>query len=723
MTRPHPAWACTPGLLGLRHREALLPEFAFRALPGPDVRTVLGWGRKPSSTAGRVWADLTRRPYLALEDGFLRSVGLGEAGTPSMGLLVDDLGVHYDARRPSRMEATVAAGATPDQRARARTLLDSILTQGLSKTNLGRPLDPGVFKPGRRILLVDQTAGDASLAGGLAGPDAFAAMLAAARREEAGAQLIVKRHPAVTAGLKRGCLDGLDLTGLTLVDDVRAADLLAAVDAVWCVTSGLGFEALWRGLPVRTFGVPFYAGWGLTQDALIPPRRGVDRSVEDLAHAALVACARWVDPVTERACEPEEAVARLGALTRRARRLEGRWHAIGFTPPKRGPVRRLMNCGHPLPAGEGLSARAPERAIGLARKGEGPIGKAEPLTLSAGASLRSASLKPSPAGRGETITFHPSPATALHAARAEGGRLLVWAGREPDTLAEGVDRAGVALWRMEDGFLRSRGLGSDFTPALSAVLDGTGVHYDPAGPSDLERLIQAGASPGDRARAAALRARITRAGLSKYNLGGAAPPDWPRDRERILVVGQVEDDRSVLRGCGAIRTNASLLAAVRAARPDAFLIWRDHPDVRAGNRVGALGPEAERLADARADDLDVSACLDACDALATLTSLAGFEALMRGKQVMTFGRPFYAGWGLTEDVLTIPRRTARPTLDDLVAAALIHHPLYVAPNGLPCEVEDLVAVLEAGSSPAPARRPRALRAVSATLDRRPPPPY
>jgi capsular polysaccharide export protein len=132
---------------------------------------------------------------------------------------------------------------------------------------------------------------------------------------------------------------------------------------------------------------------------------------------------------------------------------------------------------------------------------------------------------------------------------------------------------------------------------------------------------------------------------------------------------------------------------------------------------------AERLADARADDLDVSACLEACDALATLTSLAGFEALIRGKRVLTFGRPFYAGWGLTEDALTIPRRTARPTLDELVAAALIHHPLYVAPNGLPCEVEDLVAVLEAGSGPAPARRPRALRAVSATLDRRPPPPY
>jgi len=155
VSRPRPAWACTPGLLGLTHRRALLPEFAFRALPGPDVRTVLGWGRKPSSTAGRAWAGLTRLPYVALEDGFLRSVGLGEAGTPSLGLLVDDLGVHYDARRPSRLEATITVGATPGQSARARALLDSIVTHGLSKTNLGRPLDPGVLKPGRRILLVD----------------------------------------------------------------------------------------------------------------------------------------------------------------------------------------------------------------------------------------------------------------------------------------------------------------------------------------------------------------------------------------------------------------------------------------------------------------------------------------------------------------------------------------------------------------------------------------
>jgi len=671
VTPPKPAWACTPGLLGLPHRRVLLPEFAFRALPGPDVKAALGWGMKPAAAAGRAWSRLTGLPYVPLEDGFLRSVGLGEAGTPSMSLIVDQAGAYYDCFRGSMIEGTIAGTATRVERLRARALMEAAVAHGLSKTNLGRPLDPSILRPGRRVLIVDQTAGDASIPLGHAGPWSFAAMLAAARRDEPNAQLIVKRHPAVASGLKRGCLDLSDASGLTVVDDVRAADLLDAVDAVYAVTSGLGFEALWRRLPVRLFGAPFYAGWALTRDEVKSPRRGVPRAVEDVVHAALVAHCRWVDPVTGRACTPEEAIDRLAALTRRARRLEGRWHAVGFTPPKRGAVRRLMNS--PLAAGEGL-------------------------------------------------VFHSDVPSALSAAGSDRGRLLVWAGREPDGLAAQARAAAVPLFRMEDGFLRSRGLGSDFTPALSAVLDGTGVHYDPSGPSDLETLIQQGVSPADRERGARLRQRIVSAGLSKYNLGGAPAPDWPADRQRILVLGQVEDDRSVLLGCGTIRTNAALLAEVRRLHPDAFLIWRDHPDVRAGNRIGALPPDVAGLADARADDLDVIACLEAADAVAVMTSTAGFEALMRGKRVLTFGRPFYAGWGLTEDALPIPRRTARPDLDDLVAAALILHPLHVAPTGLPCEAEDVVAALEARPVPAP-RRSRLVRALTTALDRRPPPAY
>jgi len=167
--------------------------------------------------------------------------------------------------------------------------------------------------------------------------------------------------------------------------------------------------------------------------------------------------------------------------------------------------------------------------------------------------------------------------------------------------------------------------------------------------------------------------------------------------------------------------------AVRGRLPEAFLIYRDHPDTVAGNRPGRLGPEAARLVDARADGMDITACLEACDALATLTSLTGFEALLRGKRVMTWGRPFYAGWGLTEDALGFPRRTRRIDLDTLVAEVLVRYPLYVTPDGYPCEVEDLAAWLTARAGLTSPARPdgmrRWVRGLIASLDRSDPPAY
>jgi capsular polysaccharide export protein len=160
----------------------------------------------------------------------------------------------------------------------------------------------------------------------------------------------------------------------------------------------------------------------------------------------------------------------------------------------------------------------------------------------------------------------------------------------------------------------------------------------------------------------------------------------------VLVTGQVEDDRSVL--CGAAgKTNLDLLVAARAAEPEAYLIYKPHPDVEAGHRKGAI---EDSVALVHADRIErtapISALLDMVDALHVLTSLAGFEALLRGKQVFTHGVPFYAGWGLTRDLAAVPeRRTARRSLAELVAAVLILYPRYLDPiTRLPCPVELLV---------------------------------
>jgi capsular polysaccharide export protein len=253
--------------------------------------------------------------------------------------------------------------------------------------------------------------------------------------------------------------------------------------------------------------------------------------------------------------------------------------------------------------------------------------------------------------------------------------------------------------RVEDGFLRSRGLGAELVPPLSLVLDDLGIYYDPGRESRLERLIAERATlrPDQQDRAERLIARLVSLGLSKYNLGGDLP-ELPEGR-RILVAGQVEDDASIRLGAGAVNTNLGLLQAARAANPGAVILYKPHPDVEAGLRPGAIPQDAlEGLADAVLARADPIALLPHVAALWTMTSLLGFEALLRGTPVHTTGAPFYAGWGLTTDHGEIPpRRRARPDLAGLVHATLIDYPRYRDPvSGRPCPVEVAIDRLATG---------------------------
>lgn len=293
---------------------------------------------------------------------------------------------------------------------------------------------------------------------------------------------------------------------------------------------------------------------------------------------------------------------------------------------------------------------------------------------------------------------------ALAAARKTGAAVAIWPSRVPPEFETQAAARNVALARIEDGFLRSVGLGVHLVPPQSITLDRQGVHYDPARPSDLESLLAHHPfSPELVERAAALRARIVSAGLGKYGcVGTASPIALPSGRRSVLVIGQVEDDRSVLAGDLTRAGNAGLLARARAIAPDAFLLYKPHPDVLSGHRRGGLGKDADRLADHVIDaPCGLAPLLEQVDEVHALTSLAGFEALLRGRTVVCHGAPFYAGWGLTHDLVAVPRRERRLTVDQLVAGALVLYPLYLDPGtGLPCPVERLVTCL-AGAGPRP----------------------
>jgi capsular polysaccharide export protein len=257
---------------------------------------------------------------------------------------------------------------------------------------------------------------------------------------------------------------------------------------------------------------------------------------------------------------------------------------------------------------------------------------------------------------------------------------------------------------VEDGFIRSAGLGADCVPPLSIIVDGQGVHFDPSQPSGLEDLLQNGQfPPALLARAARLREAIVAGGLSKYERGGSITLSRPGGtRRHVLVPGQVEDDRAVTSG-GALSSNLELLRRARAAAGrQAFVIYKPHPDVLAGHRKGLIADgEMAALADQVESDAPMAALIAMADELHVNSSLAGFEALLRGKPVTVHGVPFYAGWGLTTDRGPVPaRRAARRSLDELVAATCLLYPRYLDPvTGLPCPAEVLVQRLTTAPPP------------------------
>ena len=134
---------------------------------------------------------------------------------------------------------------------------------------------------------------------GLATTQTFTEMLKAAHRENPEADLFLKPHPSTLSGRRWGNINlaYAESLGFTILKDpCNALSLLEHFDHVYVVTSLMGFEALMLGKKVTCFGVPFYAGWGLTDDRQPCPRRTARPTFVDLFYAAYIAYPTYVLP-------------------------------------------------------------------------------------------------------------------------------------------------------------------------------------------------------------------------------------------------------------------------------------------------------------------------------------------------------------------------------------------------------------------------------------------
>ncbi len=625
-------------------------SYGLRAKAG-DV--VLGWGEKENTEKARAYAHKNRLEYWRLEDGFIGYLSHPSIDARRLSLVVDKSGIYYDAHGSSDLEKLLNRDDWINDKliARARRAIDRMVKWRISKynhstTELSEELATQLqaFK-GPKVLVVDQTFGDKSIAHGMASDGMFKDMLNAALEENPTALMIVKVHPDVLAGTKQGHFDLREIATrdservLFVAENCNPHALMAKVDHVYVVTSQLGFEGLLAGKKVTCYGVPFYAGWGLTHDKQLCENRAANRSLEELFAAAFILYSRYIDPFTGDRVEIERILDILVAEKQMERPTGKRVIAAGFSLWKRGFIPEFF-------------------------------------------------------GPGFAKTIFTTPCSLKEFPYEEGDIVALW-GRKHEEEAANVP-AGVPVWRIEDGFLRSVGLGAELRRPSSLVLDKSGIYYDSTGPSDLEAFLNNHVfDADDLRRGAELGEAILAARVSKYNVGVQGAVDFRAKadgRKTILVPGQVEGDASLQYGSPEITTNAALLQAVRTTEPDAYIIFKPHPDVVTGNRAG--GVPADVLAEAANEtivDTDIIDCLEAVDEVHTMTSLTGFEALLRDKPVITYGLPFYAGWGLTSDRQGTDRRGAKLSRDALVYGVLCVYARYVGwPGGKSSSPEQLV---------------------------------
>jgi capsular polysaccharide export protein len=583
---------------------------------------IAGWGRKPSAAIAIKKAEKRNIPYLSLEDGFIRSVGLGVHETRRFSLIVDPVGIYYDATQPSRLENMLNQDVFSNELLNeARECIDFIVKNRISKYNHTTKRFTPDNHDKKNILLVDQTANDMSVELGLADAGSFKQMYEHALKSYPDENIYIKVHPDVIAGKKKGYLSELPLNSSVKVisEDTNPIDLIYHMDHVMVVTSQLGFEALLLGKKVSCFGIPFYANWGLTEDHLTCGRRKKKRSVLELFAAAYLCYPSYIRPDTGVPGRLMDVLQYI--VIHKSQAKENKvYYAVGFPVWKRQFIRPFFD-------------------------------------------------------RNVNLKFVSS---QTEVAQIDDCKYVVWsyqAGESVKTLPESQ------IERIEDGFFRSVGLGSNFHAPWSLVKDGIGMYFNPQTPSRLEEILNTQTFDDmDLKEARLIREYIVEQELSKYNTDSSDEPNIhvEGNRKVLFVPGQVADDASILYGCtNRLRSIEGLLTYLREMYPDAFILFKPHPDVVKRNRQGMHNDDVlSKLCDHVETKASVLQCIKRADEVHTLTSQTGFDALLRGKKVFTYGGPFYAGWGLTTDLLDFPRRMRKLSIDELVAGALIYYPNY-----------------------------------------------
>lgn len=278
------------------------------------------WGITPNENKIRQ-AKLARslgKPVVIVEDGFIRSLDIGLSGEPGLSIILDDKTAYYDATKESRLSLLLEHGRelTEAEKQRSVAAMEKIVSNKISKYNHAPILPIKIGDPNRKkVLLVDQRFGDQSVTSGLADEHSFNRMLTDAISNNPDCDIIIKQHPDAIKGGKSSYFSNervsftQSMPNVHLVNyDINPYSLLELVDEVYVVTSGMGFEALMAGKKVHCYGMPFYAGWGVTVDQVDNNYRSRQRSISEIFYFSYIFLGRYFNPVNGYVCELEDTI-------------------------------------------------------------------------------------------------------------------------------------------------------------------------------------------------------------------------------------------------------------------------------------------------------------------------------------------------------------------------------------------------------------------------------
>lgn len=279
---------------------------------------VIGFGLRGTGQKALEVGKETKCQTALAEYGLVSGLGVPSETPFKFSVMIDDLGIFFDTTRLSRTEQLIMAGeAKAENLVRARNLIEKLTENNIVKYNNApfKTFDEGKGK--RRILVMDQTSGDLSISLGQCNRYTFDDMLEHALAQP-DAHVFLKLHPETVKGVKDANFDIDRLKqrdNLTLIaEPCNAMHLIKQMDDVYVMTSGSGLEALMAGKSVTCFGVPFYAGWGLTNDMQTIANQRTERTLEDIVSAVFLRQTLWFDPVTQQSCTPEQCIDSLLSL-------------------------------------------------------------------------------------------------------------------------------------------------------------------------------------------------------------------------------------------------------------------------------------------------------------------------------------------------------------------------------------------------------------------------